>query len=437
VNRSPSSLRAPWAKPLRDTLIIVGITAALFVVAEAGLRFWFPEKVTVLDEDDPWLAPHPDFIYTLRPGVAYDFIHDTENGGDTTRWESNSQAFRGPERHPADLRVAVYGDSNVMARFSPWDETFTARLEAALGDELGSKQTAGGSARRVEVINAGVDGYGPDQSYLKMQAEMASLHPDVVVLDVFADNDFGDLVRNRLFDVRDGTLVRHDNPVTFQPSTRFGRFRAYLSTLLTIRAVHEVLQRLGLEPDDRPPSTTGHAYIDQLLDFSEKEYRGFRDGGPAMIVDHYDADLALGLDTEATRAKVTLMRSLFREVRRLERDTHVHVLVLIEPSVIDLTTNWTELSFEELAEFPAYRRDRLTSLVRALCDEAGLESLDLFDLFSDNSPNSLYFKAHDNHWNAKGQDLAARATARYIVDHYLNHASERDPLSRMKSDPAH
>ena len=429
MDRSSSNVAATWTGRLRDTLLVVGITAALLVLCEMGLRVWFPDKITVLEEDDPWLAPHPDFIYTLRPHVTYDFTHDPLNGGHTTRWESNSQAFRGPERHQADLRVAVYGDSNVMARFSPWDETFTARLETALRDELDSNEAHQSAARRVEVVNAGVDGYGPDQSYLKMRAELASLRPDIVVLDVFADNDFGDLVRNRLFEVRDGELVRHASPITFRPNPRLDRVRAYLSTLLTVRAVHELLQRLGLEPDDRPPSRTGHAYIDQLLDMSENEYRGFRDGGPALIVDHYDADLALGFDTEATRMKTAVMASLLREIRRFERDNHVRVLVLIEPSVIDLTTNWAELSYEELGQFPRYRRDRLTSLIRSLCEDAELESLDLFSLFSGNSPDSLYFKGRDNHWNARGQDLAARATARYVVDD-LNHATGRETLGR-------
>ena len=270
MNRSASSVTAAWTKRLRDAFLIVGITAALLVLTEIGLRALFPEKITALDEDDPWLTPHPDFIYTLRPSVTYDFTHDPLNGGQTTRWESNSQAFRGPEPRAADIRVAVYGDSNIMARFSPWDETFTARLEAALVDELRSKQTPGSPVRRVEVVNAGVDGYGPDQSYLKMQAELASLRPDLIVLDVFADNDFGDLIRNRLFAVRDGELIRQDSPVTFRRSTRLDRFLAYLSTLLTARAEHELLQRLGLEPDDRPAPTTGHAYIDRLLDLSEK-----------------------------------------------------------------------------------------------------------------------------------------------------------------------
>ncbi len=140
---------------------------ALLLPAEVGLRFAFP---------------------------TYDFTHDPLNGGHTTRWESNSQALRGPEPHATDLRVVVYGDSNIMARFSPWDETFTARLETALRNELDSTETHKRAARQVDVVNAGVDGYGPDQSYLKMRTEMASLRPDIIVLDVFADNDFGDLV---------------------------------------------------------------------------------------------------------------------------------------------------------------------------------------------------------------------------------------------------
>jgi hypothetical protein len=93
----------------------------------------------------------------------------------------------------------VYGDSNVQARFSSLEDTFSHRLEIGLESRLGTK---------VDVINAGVIGFGPDQSLLRFIKDADVYRPNVVIFHVFADNDFGDLLRNRLFELApDGTLV--------------------------------------------------------------------------------------------------------------------------------------------------------------------------------------------------------------------------------------
>src|SRR6185295_3641726 len=109
-------------------------------------------------------------------------------GGAWITTELESHGFRGreladPKRGP---RVLVVGDSLVMAQTSPLEETYCVKLDAALG-------------RQAEVVNAGVSGYGPDQACLRMEQLLAPLAPELVVLVLCAHNDFGDLVRNKLF----------------------------------------------------------------------------------------------------------------------------------------------------------------------------------------------------------------------------------------------
>lgn len=94
----------------------------------------------------------------------------------------NSQGLRGPEilpKRPNDLRVLVLGDSVVAAFEVPYDKTFVALLERRLADRL---------ARPVRVINAGVRGYGTDQSLLYLQERGIGLSPDVVLF-VHSNND--------------------------------------------------------------------------------------------------------------------------------------------------------------------------------------------------------------------------------------------------------
>jgi lysophospholipase L1-like esterase len=101
--------------------------------------------------------------------------------------EINSLGLRGPEpaaRPPGGLRVILLGDSFVAGFEVEQDETFAARLEPLLTRRLG---------RPVEVINAGVRGYGTDQSLLWYRERGRALRPDLVVA-VFSANDFEDNV---------------------------------------------------------------------------------------------------------------------------------------------------------------------------------------------------------------------------------------------------
>ena len=94
----------------------------------------------------------------------------------------NSVGLRGPEIDPLPamgLRVLLQGDSMVAAFEVPYEQTFGALLEDSLSEELGVP---------VQVVNAGVRGYGNDQSYLYFLEEGRGLDPDLV-LHLYSAND--------------------------------------------------------------------------------------------------------------------------------------------------------------------------------------------------------------------------------------------------------
>src|SRR6185503_7481910 len=104
----------------------------------------------------------------------------------------NALGLRGDEPEPTAngrQRIVVYGDSFVEAEFSPLAETFPKRLEARL-------RAAGVP---LEVLNAGVVGYGPDQVCVRLEKELTQLRPDLLIVALASGNDYGDLVRNKLF----------------------------------------------------------------------------------------------------------------------------------------------------------------------------------------------------------------------------------------------
>ena len=104
-----------------------------------------------------------------------------------TTIEINSLGLRGPElpqRQPGELRVLVLGDSFVAGFEVEQAETFSALLEAEL---------RGRFEHPLHVVNAGVRGYGTDQSLLWFRERGRALRPDLVVA-VFSANDFEDNV---------------------------------------------------------------------------------------------------------------------------------------------------------------------------------------------------------------------------------------------------
>jgi hypothetical protein len=88
----------------------------------------------------------------------------------------NSLGLRGPEigpLAPGTRRVLLLGDSMVAGFEVEYEETFGALLQDEMSRALGAP---------VEVINAGVRGYGTDQSYLYYRERGRALEADAVVL---------------------------------------------------------------------------------------------------------------------------------------------------------------------------------------------------------------------------------------------------------------
>jgi lysophospholipase L1-like esterase len=99
-----------------------------------------------------------------------------------SRVRINSLGLRGPELTPKSTgsqRVLVLGDSVVAAFEVDEDQTFLA---------LAARDLTARLRHPVEVVNAGVRGYGTDQSYLYFKERGRLLRPDVVVF-VAASND--------------------------------------------------------------------------------------------------------------------------------------------------------------------------------------------------------------------------------------------------------
>lgn len=398
---------------LRDTLISFSIALAALFVTELVLRILYPEKVLEIAKERQKLQNlafrfHPEYLVALKPNIIKTYKRTSVNGGNVIHWETNSDSFRGPELKPhTGLRVIVYGDSNIQARFSNFDQTFPARLQ----DYLTSL-----TRRDVEVVNGGVVGSGPDQVLIRFASEIDKYKPDVVIFHVFADNDFGDIIRNRLFELdAQGELVR----TRFRPTVD-QELQASTSRFLVVGAAAKVVRVVTGRREAKCPKAPEAWNIPDFLKHADKEYAVYRDRKPrkySVFADEYDFDIAAHPDSQSATTKVALLDRILMRAKTIADHRGVSIVVLIQPSTRDLT-QLRSINYQQLQQYPDYRRDRLTSSVQDICSRHKIHSVNLYPVFSTSNPETLFLKA-DDHWSDAGQELAARETADYIYRNKL------------------
>ena len=356
-----------------------------------------------------------DFLVQLKPNISKVFTRAKENGGDSIHWKTNNDSFRGPElNNESEHRIIVYGDSNIQARFSDTVNTFTGQLDHYLIKS---------GLRDFEILNAGVVGFGPDQSLIRFELEAEKYVPDIVIFHIFADNDFGDLIRNRLFHLNDrGSLVATEHKKTIDPyllEIKRKKHKYNVSNLLIVKGLLKIKREfLGIFVKE-----TAVKRLNNLQELSEAEYSVYNDSKPrkfSHFSDHYDIDVATNTHQESSRIKIKLMSEVIIKAKRLADAKSISLLVLIQPSIIDLTTDNSVLDYKYLQKkFPNYNRENLTSEVENICILNEIKYINLFDVFLENNPNNLFFIANDNHWNDQGQKLAAKQTALYLTNNSM------------------
>jgi hypothetical protein len=365
----------------------------------------------LLDDDAPIHRLNDAWIYEHVPGARKTYTRTLDDRVESIAFDVNSEGFRGPEFRPkgAAKRVVVYGDSFVAGMTTRLEDTYVARLGAALASQAGVD---------VEAVNAGVAGYGPDQSLLRMEADLPRLAPDLVVLAVCAQNDYGDLLRDRLFDLGpDGELRRLRPTLDAELRDRFDEAQA---TSVVVRKVDAFARRLHAavygSQESRP---WGRTSVD--LDECRREHRRALDGVAVvdnLFADHMDADVRLEPSSESARYKVLLMGKVLEAVRDAAKKNGVPLVVVVIPSAWDACPGY-ESGAVNAALHPEYRPDNLTRPVERIADALGVAHVDLLAAFSETDANALYWHGLDNHWNPAGQAFAAKRTARLVAERGL------------------
>lgn len=183
-------------------LAIAAAIAELGVLALFGEQVKFPRHV----------VGAPFGVRINEPGAVY-----RHKSADVNVWfRINAQGMRAdrdyPREKPAGVkRIVSLGDSFTIGYEVEGNETFSSVLEDRL-------RAAGHS---VEVLNAGVSGFGTAEECVYLERELFAYSPDLVLVS-FYQNDLVDDVRSDLFRLQDGKLVAGRE--SYVPGGKLGDF---------------------------------------------------------------------------------------------------------------------------------------------------------------------------------------------------------------------
>lgn len=182
------------------SILVLALLLALVVIEKVVLRkkntpyeFWRFNGVYKLDDD---------LIYSHKINSKRSWRFKDNDRTITEVVSINNLGLRDREfnkNEEFDKRILILGDSMTFGHGVNNDETFPNQLESIFSE----------NSVNVDVLNAGVKGYGTDHLYKFFISRLAKLTPDIVVLVIY-NNDVSDNIILPLYTVKNGELEELD-----------------------------------------------------------------------------------------------------------------------------------------------------------------------------------------------------------------------------------
>lgn len=372
-----------------NVAVLVTTTVVLLIGAEVVLRaVYHPQYVDSIIRYDPLLG------WSLKPNAR--LVSNDPDRGFHSHIQTNSLGLRerevAPKKRPGVRRVLVIGDSVVFGSGLEVEDRFSDVLGRALAD-------------KVDVINAGIPGWGNDQELLFYERTLRSLAPDVVVLTLTTNNDIvNNALEDALFEggtkprfVVEGDSLHMIPPAAALPLGFKARCKRFLrKSRLLLFVKHRLAQRTGVQRIREDVAYAPHGY---------ESYRH---------LSHWSVYDSRGSDAVASAWTVT-ERILLRFASDCRADS-ARFLVFAMPLKLEMDAAWraemirrTGVDAASLDFELPYRR------LAAFCADNGIEfhyPREVFVAAAGAGP--LYFE-RDSHPNARGNAITAAWLARTLI----------------------
>ncbi len=383
------SWRAKWRVII---LAVVALVLAL-VIGELAVRVFHPGRAQL--EFRLWYSPQYHHVlpanYQMYHGVDVDtgdpiFVRTNEDG---FRTDYTREAFLDHE-----TRIAVLGDSFAFGMFNREEAAYPQAVERALRTTLGREDIA--------VLNAGVISHSPFIHKLVLKTIIKEYHPTVVILLLDA-TDIGD-------DHEYMRVVASGNNGPYFPRTPI---LTALGTGAELGDYSALYQRLYL-PIKAIPLFLFH---------------------PIAIAGSASNPLILHgvtIDGEVQPTRFMIYKHPLQKTRQFFENTYANIadtaaysasigaefVLVVSPryhhwNPEECPSNWESFAYSnnEPYQFEYFR------FFEEKRQEADFKIFSLLAAFKNAAGSPLCFQ-HDPHWNARGHQVAAEATAAYIISKF-------------------
>ena len=223
--------------------LLAGALVVVLIVAELLLRL----LGSGAQDADAWRIggfhrPDSELIYSMKPNTSASWA----TGEFVEEVVTNSLGLRGdeiPAKPEGVRRILVLGDSMTFGHGVSADATYAKQLEGLYREQ----------GKAIEVVNAGVKGYGNDQSVKFFETRLRGLDPDLVIL-AYYKNDLDDSLYRPLYALEDDQLAELD--AARHPLYRYARIKqslpAPLRELRLAQVATESLAQIGADEPEIP-----------------------------------------------------------------------------------------------------------------------------------------------------------------------------------------
>lgn len=356
------------------------------MTGELTVRLFVPShRWGFRDATQDWMID-PRLGWVQKPGLDVTTVMDH---GWVVRFRTNpdgltpSTASR--ERKTGTLRVMFFGDSTVVGRTVPQDQTIHAYLEKFLRDKSVS----------AEVLNAGVQGYSTDQVLLRMEELLPLYQPDIVIYGA-CDNDFGGNVSRKAFgQAKPMFRLREDGALEEIPPDRQTAVHSFGSGL------GKWLQHSALYRFFQPAIVTLRARAGR---WEERNLLGI---APEI---YYESGVLDRIDWR-------LFSLLIRVMKKTADQNHAKLFFYTHPALAEVWDPYIRNTEKRLRlRSGQYDRYALQKRFIKVGEETGTEFIPLIGSFVQRqSEGPFHLLPRDPHSNPRGYDLTAQVLGNRIL----------------------
>lgn len=373
----------------RVDLLLKGVILCLSVifvciVLEASLRIY--RKISYVSEHHNLFRFEKDLGWEFIPGAAAKGALSTYPGYNGVV-RINSAGMRDKEyslsKPEGKKRIVVLGDSFVSNVDVRPDKVFTEIMEERL------------LPKNWEVLNFGVNGYGPVQELLLLEKKAINYAPDIVILVLFIRNDFDDICGT--YEWVEG--YRRPKAVSFEDKGAIPSFyrppypRPPPSVLMSIfyclnsSDLYQVVMR-------RIRMLCFPARPQELKLFSKKM--------------NYNKD-----------SSCLLMADTIERIRRASFQHRAQFILVVMPTIYQVIDEnaWKGLIKSWRLDESSYDRMLPNRFLSQFALKSNIKLLDLTAAFkSVVNPEKRYFHSKNHHLNEEGNRLVAETIANYLKE---------------------